>query len=107
MTDLTPPADDVREALDHLDALNESGRIQYADYVALHDMVSRIEVSPRGTVTDAEMEWEYGCRSSSHSGFMRSVATWDDEWTWRAHLSECVSPAPVICRAADEWDARS
>jgi len=50
----TPPADDVREALDHLDALNESGRIQYADYVALHDMVSRIEVRPHGTVTEAE-----------------------------------------------------
>lgn len=52
----TPPADDVREALDHLDALNESGRIQYADYVALHDMVLRIEVRPRGTVTEPSDE---------------------------------------------------
>ncbi|ONI62659.1 hypothetical protein CSIV_14385 [Microbacterium sp. CSI-V] len=47
----SPPADDVREALDQLDVLNESGRIQYADYVALHDMVSRFEVRLRGTVT--------------------------------------------------------
>ncbi len=50
----SPPAEDVREALDHLDVLNESGRIQYADYVALHEMVSRIEVRPYGTVTDTE-----------------------------------------------------
>lgn len=56
----------------------------------------------------AEVDWEYGCRSSSHSGFMRSVATWDDEPTWRAHLAECPSPAPVRRRAAGPWvEARS
>ena len=61
----------------------------------------------QGEPTDArwidEIEWEYGCRSGSHSGLMRSVLAWGDEQTWTDHLAECPAPAPVRRRKAGEW----
>ena len=55
------------------------------------------------TAVQGEIEWEYGCRSGSHSGLMRSVLAWGDEQTWTDHLAECPAPVPVRRRVAGEW----
>lgn len=49
MTQNTPPADDVREALDHLDAMNDPATLAAAAAAAEHT-----ERHPRGTVAEAD-----------------------------------------------------
>ena len=80
-------------------------KIEYPKNLA--PKVDDLAPEPQGEATDArwidEIEWEYGCRSGSHSGFMRSVLAWGDEQTWTDHLAECPAPAPVRRRKAGEW----
>lgn len=96
--DYTPTTEEVREAA-HNKAFFPLFRdvTEFDRWLAAHDAAKRAE-------WEREQGWEWGCRSGSHSRFAAAVHWWQDEPTWREHLAECPSPAPVRRRTPGPWE---
>lgn len=126
-----PPADDVREALPSSDgALTPDQVMQHAYANAVtrapgrmtwgealrhfemwmreHDARLIAEVRPRGTVTDAEAEWEYGVRHVAVDGWPTDLVRSSLDAA-RADLETCGMNCHLIrrrsARDAGRWEA--